>query len=316
MVGCSPFNFNFLEDPFSEYTWPRLIYSALRVPAYHVYFELLLIAGIIWLLFKRSYNIREKFALSAVEKQRLIEEWEPKPLVPEKWTPPAKVMERYHRNAVGVLGKYVQFEDEKTGQAGPPHLNVATLNFLDLIGNKDVNAVAIQALRKYGLGACGPRGFYGTFDVHLNLEATLQEFLKVEEVAVYSYGFSTIASAIPAYAKRNDIIFADEGVSQAVHEGLIASRSIVKFFRHNDMKHLEELLIEQAEKDARDPKRAKQTRRFFAVEVRIIMDETISFGVLGATGRGVTEYYDIPIEQIDILTGKSCSICTNIGTHV
>ncbi|VDL88860.1 unnamed protein product [Schistocephalus solidus] len=304
---------------------------------------MLLIAGIIWLLFKRSYNIREKLVLSEKEKRQLIEEWEPQPLVPEKWTPPAKVMERYNRGSVGVLGKYVQFEDEATGLTGPPHLNVATLNFLDFIGDKDVNAVAIQALRKYGLGSCGPRGFYGTFDVHLHLEATLESFLKVEEVAVYSYGFSTIASAIPAYSKRNDIIFADEGVSQAVHEGLTASRSVVKFFRHNDMQHLEELLIEQAKEDAKDPKKAKQTRRFFAVEglyldygdicplprlielkyehkVRIIMDESISFGVLGRTGRGVTEYFNVPIEQIDILTGSletALGLCGGFcaGTH-
>ncbi|KAL7060749.1 hypothetical protein AAHC03_09653 [Spirometra sp. Aus1] len=332
-----------IEDPLSEYTWPRLIYSALRVPAYHVYFELLLIAGIIWLLFKRSYNIREKFELSEKEKQRLIEEWEPQPLVPEKWTPPPKLMEHYHRGAIGVLGKYVQFEDETTGQAGPPHLNVASLNFLDFIGDKDVNSAAIRALRKYGLGSCGPRGFYGTFDVHLRLEATLETFLKVEEVALYSYGFSTIASAIPAYAKRTDVIFADEGVSQAVHEGLTASRSVVKFFRHNDMQHLEELLLEQAREDVKDPKKARQTRRFFAVEglyldygdicplprlielkyehkVRIIMDESISFGVLGPTGRGITEYFNVPVEQIDILTGSletALGLCGGFcaGTH-
>lgn len=29
----------------------------------------------------------------------------------------------------------------------------------------------------------------------------------MEEAVVYSYGFSTIASAIPAYSKRSDLIF-------------------------------------------------------------------------------------------------------------
>ena len=57
------------------------------------------------------------------------------------------------------------------------------------------------------MGACGPRGFYGTVDVHLELEEKLQNFLQVEEAIVYSYGFATVASAIPAYAKRGDIIF-------------------------------------------------------------------------------------------------------------
>ena len=44
-------------------------------------------------------------------------------------------------------------------------------------------------------------------DVHLKLEDKLQEFMHCEEAIIYSYGFATIASAIPAYSKRGDIIF-------------------------------------------------------------------------------------------------------------
>jgi len=45
-------------------------------------------------------------------------------------------------------------------------------------------------------------------DVHLELEDCISKFLDLEETALYSYGFSTIASAIPSYAKAGDIIFA------------------------------------------------------------------------------------------------------------
>ena len=44
-------------------------------------------------------------------------------------------------------------------------------------------------------------------DVHLDLETRLSRFTGTEEVIVYSYSFATIASAIPAYAKRTDIIY-------------------------------------------------------------------------------------------------------------
>jgi len=47
-----------------------------------------------------------------------------------------------------------------------------------------------------------------TVDIHLDLETRLAQFMQLEEAAIYSYGFSTIASAIPAYAKRGDVIFA------------------------------------------------------------------------------------------------------------
>lgn len=44
-------------------------------------------------------------------------------------------------------------------------------------------------------------------DVHLKLEEKLEHFMQTEEAIVYSYGFATIASAIPAYSKRGDVIF-------------------------------------------------------------------------------------------------------------
>ena len=44
-------------------------------------------------------------------------------------------------------------------------------------------------------------------DVHLNLEEKLAQYMEVEEAIIYSYGFSTVASAIPAYSKRGDVIF-------------------------------------------------------------------------------------------------------------
>lgn len=44
-------------------------------------------------------------------------------------------------------------------------------------------------------------------DVHLELEERLAKYMGCEEAIVYSYGFATIASAIPAYSKRGDVIF-------------------------------------------------------------------------------------------------------------
>lgn len=43
--------------------------------------------------------------------------------------------------------------------------------------------------------------------MHLELEEKLAKFMGMEEACVYAYGFSTVASAIPAYAKRGDVIF-------------------------------------------------------------------------------------------------------------
>ena len=45
---------------------------------------------------------------------------------------------------------------------GETVLNLASLNFTGLAGNEHIKQEAIKTLRKYGLGSCGPPGFYGT----------------------------------------------------------------------------------------------------------------------------------------------------------
>lgn len=132
-----------------------------------------------------------------------------------------------------------------------------------------------------------------------------------------SYGFSTIASAIPAYAKKGDILFIDEQSNFAIQQGAKASRSTILWYRHNDMDHLKELLDSHAASEAKNPKKkAKVTRKILIAEgiyqntgsiaqlksmvefkykyqVRIFLDESNSFGVLGETGKGVTEHLNV-----------------------
>ncbi|XP_049874251.1 serine palmitoyltransferase 1 [Pectinophora gossypiella] len=202
-------------------------------------------------------------------------------------------------------------------------LNVGATSFLNLDKEESIMDSALKSLSKYGVGSCGPRGFYGTIDVHLELEERLAKFMEVEETCVYSYGFSTIASAIPSYAKKNDIIFVDEKVWFAIQKGLDAARSTIRYFRHNDADHLEELLSEAAKKKELNPKR----RAFLVTEaiffntgemcplkrmvklarqykLRIILDESLTIGVIGKHGRGITEYLDIPRDEIDLIVGS------------
>ena len=160
-------------------------------------------------------------------------------------------------------------------------LNFGSFNFLDLLGESTIRETAKSAIKTYGVGSCGPRGFFGTFDAHLDLESKLAKFLGVEETILYSYGFSTIASAIPAYSKTGDIIFVDEKASFAIQQGVKASKSKVRYFKviycfclseldrnlqHNDMASLESLLLNQEKEELKNPKAAKVTRKFIVAE--------------------------------------------------
>ncbi|XP_056146717.1 serine palmitoyltransferase 1 [Lampris incognitus] len=304
----------------------EMVQAVYEAPAYHLILEGILILWIVRLLFSKTYKLQETYKLTEKEKEDLIEEWQPEPLVPHVFKDSA----------------FLSY-DIVTGPAshkiiinGKECINFASFNFLGLLHNERVKQKALASLKKYGVGTCGPRGFYGTFDVHLELENRLAKFMKTEEAIIYSYGFATIASAIPAYSKRGDIVFVDEAACFSIQKGLQASRSIIKYFKHNDMEDLERLLKEQELEDQKNPRKARVTRRFVVVEglyintadvcplpdlvglkykykVRIFLEESMSFGVLGEHGRGVTEHFGVDIDHIDLISANMENAVASIG---
>jgi len=197
-----------------------------------------------------------------------------------------------------------------------------------------VEEAATKALYKYGTGTCGPRGFYGTIDVHLELEAKIREFMNSEDALIYAFGFATVSSAIPAFAGRGDFLIVDKGVNYAVQTGCKLSRSNVIWFNHNDMDDLERILKE-IQNDDKITKR-KITRRFIVIEGlyfnfgdiaplkkimelkekycwRIVMDDSCGIGIIGKSGRGTCDYFNIDVKLIDILCGNLDSVIGGVG---
>ncbi|XP_056592620.1 serine palmitoyltransferase 1 [Triplophysa dalaica] len=304
----------------------EMVQAFYEAPAYHLILEGILILWIIRLLFSKTYKLQDRSDLTEKEKEELIEEWQPEPLVP----PLSK--DHPSLNYDVVTGP----PSHKIIVNGKECINFASFNFLGLLDNERVKLKALTSLKKYGVGTCGPRGFYGTFDVHLELEERLAKFMRTEEAIIYSYGFATIASAIPAYSKRGDIIFVDEAACFSIQKGLQASRSFIKYFKHNDMDDLERLLKEQEIEDQKNPRKARVIRRFIVVEglyinmadicplpelvklkykykVRIFLEESMSFGVLGEHGRGVTEHFGVNIDDIDLISANLENALASIG---
>jgi serine palmitoyltransferase len=178
-------------------------------------------------------------------------------------------------------------------------------------------------LRTYGVGPCGPPQFYGTQDVHMKTEADIASYLGTEGCIVYAQAFSTISSVIPAFCKRRDVIVADKAVNYSIIKGLQASRSTVHWYNHGDMEDLERVM----KKVVQDQAGKQLTRRFIVTEglfettgdcnnlpklielkekykFRLILDETWSFGVLGRTGRGLTEAQNVDSSQVDMIVGS------------
>ncbi|KAI5481759.1 hypothetical protein MNV49_000036 [Pseudohyphozyma bogoriensis] len=283
--------------------------------------------------------------LSEKEIDELVAEWTPEPLVaPVKplSLPPVIVGPTGPRPRVVFPAPGQDPHDPRSPplqlepNAGKTVLNLASVNFSGLVGNERIRDKAVDCLRRYGVGSCGPPGFYGTFDVHMELERDIAAFLSVPAAIIYSHAFSTIASVIPSFSKRGDIIVADRGVNFAIQKGIQISRSTVRWYEHGDYEGLERVLEGIRKEDKRYGRKPTASRRFIITEgifendgsmvdlpkvmelklkykFRLMLDETWSFGTVGKTGRGVTEVFDIPTASIDIMTGSMASAFASGG---
>ncbi|KAK9236177.1 pyridoxal phosphate-dependent transferase [Lipomyces kononenkoae] len=275
---------------------------------------------------KYSFAKKDFIKLSTKEVDDLVSEWTPEPLV-------APLDEAGQADVdkipviVGPSGPKVKLS------TGKSVMNLASFNMLNLLGGEQIRDTAIKTVREYGVGACGPSGFYGTQEVHIQTEKDISNFLRVPASIIYAQAFNTICSTIPAFAKRGDIIVADSAVGVAIQKGILISRSAVRWFQHNDMDDLERVL-QQVQKDF---KGQPLTRRFIVTEglfentgeiadlpkiielkykykYRLILEESCSIGVLGKTGRGLTEYYDIPATEVDMIVGSlATTMCAGGG---
>jgi Aminotransferase class I and II len=84
---------------------------------------------------------------------------------------------------------------------------------------------ARAAFERFGVGACGPRAFYGSMDAHLAFEAQLAAFMGAEEAIMYSYDVATMTSVLPAFASRKDVIVLDDAAAWPLRNGAQLSRA-------------------------------------------------------------------------------------------
>ncbi|CAE7344771.1 LCB2b [Symbiodinium necroappetens] len=189
----------------------------------------------------------------------------------------------------------------------------------------------------YGFGACGPRGFYGGSLPHLELETVIAKHLGCESAIVYSAGVTTVSSVIPALVQTGDKVIVDSEVHLGFRAGLRLCKADVTWVPHNDLFSIERALAAKSTRSLEKGKDSKESRRtFIMVEAMnqrtgqlaplaelvklkerygalLVLDETLSFGCLGETGRGLTELQSIPPTQVDAIMGSLEHAAAGVG---
>lgn len=259
-------------------------------------------------------NTKQKNKFSMVEFEKELKKFNPQSLVKDK-------MEE-----ISVLKKKcstsIMVPDENKEL-----IDLGRINYLNLLKNNEIKENATECINEYGIGTNGPRGFFGTTEIHLNLEKTLSEFLGTEDALVYAYGFTTVSSVIMTYCKPNDLIFCDEQVNFSIKQGVIMAKCEAEYFKHNDS---EDLCLKIKRNEKRNKKMFLVIEGLYALtgticslpdilkvakdyKLNVFLDESFSFGVLGINGKGILEHYKINVNEVDLIIGSLENCLGSIG---
>jgi serine palmitoyltransferase len=124
-------------------------------------------------------------------------------------------------------------------------LNISSYNYLGFAQGRGGCADAVEeAIKRYGISACGSRLEGGSSDIHTVTEALVAKFVGMEDALISSMGFATNSTFIPALVGKGCLVISDELNHASIRFGVRISNANVRMYKHNDMESLEALLKE------------------------------------------------------------------------
>jgi glycine C-acetyltransferase len=190
-------------------------------------------------------------------------------------------------------------------------------SYLGLHKHPRVLEAVKKALDQAGYGTPSAQLLCGTNRYLRELEQTISDYYGREETIVFSSGYATNLGCISALVRENDLVVRDRFSHASVHDGCRFNRSqFSKIYRHNDMEDLRRILSEYADRtqgklivtDGVFSMHGRVAKLDALVEIarefgaKLMVDEAHSLGVIGRTGRGIEELFDLE-GRIDILMG-------------
>lgn len=198
---------------------------------------------------------------------------------------------------------------------GKKVLNFCANNYLGLSDNKRMIEAAKKAMDDRGFGMSSVRFICGTQDIHKELEKAIADYFGTEDTILYAACFDANGGVFEPLFNDQDAIISDALNHASIIDGVRLCKAARYRYANADMADLEKQLIEAQKHRFRiivtdgvfsmdgnvAPMDAicKLAEKYDAM---VMVDECHSAGVVGATGRGVTEQYNVR-GQVDIITG-------------
>lgn len=213
---------------------------------------------------------------------------------------------------------------------GREFLNFSSNDYLGLAMHPDVVRAAQAAIATWGTSASASRIVAGERPVHRCLEAAIAAFLGVDDALVFVGGNTANVSTVGHLLGHGDLVVYDERSHDSLLKGIALSHAHAFAFRHNSAEDAERVLrakrsshrrallfvegIYSMDGDVPDlPRFIELKQRYRAL---LMVDECLSIGVLGATGRGIGEHFGVAREDVDIWMGGISKALASCGGYI
>ncbi|NJK49038.1 aminotransferase class I/II-fold pyridoxal phosphate-dependent enzyme [Candidatus Gracilibacteria bacterium] len=220
--------------------------------------------------------------------------------------------------------------DNTTWVDGRELINYANYNYIGMCGDRQVSQAAKDAIERYGTSSSASRLISGEKPVHRQLEREIADFVGTEDSIVYVGGHATNVTTISHLFGQNDLILHDELSHNSIIQGCLLSGASLVAFPHNNWQMLDRILQERRHRyrrvliaiegvystdgDIPDlPQFIEVKKRYKAF---LLVDEAHSIGVLGATGRGIGELYNVNAADVDLWMGTLSKSFASCGGYI
>ena len=205
--------------------------------------------------------------------------------------------------------------EEITLQDGSKALNFCANNYLGLADSPRLIEAAEKAMRTHGFGMSSVRFICGTQDLHKELEKAVSDFFRTEDTILYASCFDANGGLFEPLLTSEDAIISDALNHASIIDGVRLCKAVRYRYANADMEDLERCLKEaQAQRyriictdgvfsmDGNVAPMDKICDLAEKYDALVMVDESHSAGVVGATGHGVAEQFGC-YGRIDIFTG-------------
>jgi len=200
-------------------------------------------------------------------------------------------------------------------ESGQQVLNFCANNYLGLSDHPRLISAAKRALDERGYGMSSVRFICGTQDYHKELEKTISDFFHTDDTILYAACFDANGGLFEPLFSDEDAIISDALNHASIIDGVRLCKAKRYRYANADMADLEEKLKESQAQRFRiivtdgvfsmDGNVAPLDQIMVLAEkydALVMVDESHSAGVVGDTGKGVTEQFDV-LGQVDVITG-------------